>query len=500
MKIQFDKKYVQIGIIALIIVLSGILFTYLLFHGASVNAMLNVFFDIMTPIFIGLVLAYILNPIMGYIEKHIFFRIFEKINIKFGEKGKKRVRVISLLITIILVAFIVYALIAMLVRQVIPSINNIIKNYHEYINNFIRWIQNISDSNPDISKIIVDYINKFSLEIEDWLQELVLPRTSDLIKSLSHGIIGGVRFLLDFIIGIIFSFYILCSKEIFTAQAKKIIYSLFKSETANTIITEIRFVNNTFIGFLSGKVLDSLIIGLLCFIGITLLNIPYAALISVIIGVTNLVPYFGPWVGAIPTTIFVLVVNISNPILALYFVIFILVLQQFDGNILGPKILGDSTGLSSFWVLFAIIVFGGLFGVIGMVIGVPVLAVIYDFVKRYINRKLVMKNLPTESAKYLTVGAINNNQFEEYVKPDNTNILSKPISLKSKKNKSNKAYSTDLNHTDYTKKNNDNKNKYYKNKHYNSKHDNYKHENYKHDSYKNDNGNGEDNSNTENNK
>ena len=169
----------------------------------------------------------------------------------------------------------------------------------------------------------------------------------------------------------------LASKERFAGQIKKVIYAVFERDTANITIRNFRFTHRTFIGFLPGKVIDSICIGILCFIGTSIMGTPYPALVSVIIGVTNIIPFFGPFLGAIPSTILIFVVDPMHPLNCVYFVIFVFVLQQFDGNILGPKILGDSTGLTGFWVIFAITLFGGLYGVLGMIVGVPIFAVIY---------------------------------------------------------------------------------------------------------------------------
>ena len=211
----------------------------------------------------------------------------------------------------------------------------------------------------------------------------------------------------------------MASKETFAAQGKKIIYAAFEKNSANSVLSSLRFVHRTFIGFFSGKVLDSIIICLLCFIGTTLLNTPYAALVSLIVGVTNVIPFFGPYLGAIPCAILILIVDLANPMSCITFVIFILILQQLDGNLIGPMILGDSTGLSGFWVIFSITVFGGLFGVGGMIVGVPVFAVFFAVVRGLVNRSLVKKSLPIQSDIYLNMESVNENgEFIERVEEE----------------------------------------------------------------------------------
>ena len=225
--------------------------------------------------------------------------------------------------------------------------------------------------------------------------------------------IGFLGSFWDFIIGFIISIYLLATKEVFAGQAKKGLYAFFERESANTIIRNLRFTHNTFIGFLSGKILDSIIIGILCFIGTSILRLPYAALVSVIIGVTNIIPFFGPFLGAIPSTILIFIVDPMHPLNCVYFVLFVLFLQQVDGNIIGPKILGSSTGLTGFWVIFAITLFGGLFGVPGMIIGVPLFAVIYAGIRAVFNNKLIKKNLPIESKQYEKLAYIDDEGLHE---------------------------------------------------------------------------------------
>ena len=202
----------------------------------------------------------------------------------------------------------------------------------------------------------------------------------------------------------LYHFYLYFRKQrTVCGPGKKIVYALFETDAANAIISDVRFTHRTFSGFMVGKVIDSIIIGIICFFGISMMDIPYAILISVIVGITNIIPFFGPYLGAIPSALLILMVN---PLQCLYFIIFILVLQQFDGNVLGPKILGNSTGLSSFWVIFSITLFGGLFGILGMIAGVPIFAVIYAGIKAFINQMLLQKKLPTDTSEYLDVGSI----------------------------------------------------------------------------------------------
>ena len=250
---------------------------------------------------------------------------------------------------------------------------------------------------------------------------MINNQLSTLVKQVSMSLLAFIKVLWDLVIGFIVSIYILGSKETFTAQGKKILYALLEEKRANGFIEDMRFVNTTFGRYISGKLLDSLMVGIICYMGMKMMDLPYAELISVIVGITNIIPYFGPYIGAIPSTILILMVD---PKQALYFVIFILILQQIDGNILEPKILGDSTGLSGFWVIFSITIFGGLFGVLGMILGVPLFAVLYALVGRRFQKMLLRKNMPAETEKYLNLDRVEEKTMIEILE-ENTGDKSK---------------------------------------------------------------------------
>ena len=412
MKININNKYVKWGITAFCVVAASLCFYYLIFHISSFLANLNKLVNIIMPVLIGLIIAYLLTPILNTLEKSVLNPLLDRTKIKKTEKRDRWVRGIGVILTSLLLILILYMLVGMLVSQIVPSIQNIVKDFNTYAKDFTSWLNKLLEDNPDLRNYILPQVNNLSKELEDWLADTAnwLSRSGEVLKTVSMSILSILKFLWNFVIGFIISIYVLCSKETFASQSKKIIYAVFERSTANTVLRGIRFVHRTFGGFISGKLLDSLIIGLLCFIGTTLLNMPYAMLVSVIIGVTNIIPFFGPYLGAIPSAFLILLVDLSHPQKCLYFIIFILVLQQFDGNVLGPKILGDSTGLSGFWVIFAITVFGGLFGIPGMIIGVPIFAVIFASVKYSVNRSLHKKELPITSSLYLEMDSIDENK------------------------------------------------------------------------------------------
>ena len=250
---------------------------------------------------------------------------------------------------------------------------------------------------PEAKLMVDSWINNFTDNAIKFATDTILPEYSSIATRISEGVLGVVNVIKNFFIAIIICVYFLNSKDTFAAQIKKIILAVFKKDTAEEIMSGAAFTNKTFGGFINGKIIDSIIIGIICFIVMTIFGWEYTLLISCIIGITNIIPFFGPFIGAVPSALLLLMVDYKQ---CIYFIIFIFILQQFDGNILGPKILGDSTGLASFWVLFAVLVGGGLFGFIGMVIGIPVFAVIYAYCSRAVNSRLRKRGFTTDVADY----------------------------------------------------------------------------------------------------
>ena len=413
MKFKINNKYVRWGLTAFLVLACAILFYYFVFHGNNIMAALKTITNILMPVVVGLAMAYLLSPVLNFIEQKILFPLCDKIGIKNSRRRSGVVRGISVFLTAFVFLAMIYMLFYMLISQLVPSIQNIVNNFDRYTGNVMNWINKILDDNPDVRNYAISTINQYSQQLDNLMTKLssnaiVLLQT---VTSTASNILG---MLWDFIIGFIISIYVMISKEKFIAQSKKMIYSIFERNTANIIIRNFRFTHRTFIGFLGGKIADSIIIGILCFIGVTLMKTPYGALISVIIGVTNVIPFFGPYLGAIPSAFLVLIVDPLHPLNCVYFLIFILILQQFDGNFLGPKILGSSTGLTSFWVIFAITLFGGLFGIVGMIIGVPIFAVIYAAIKSLVNTALLKKQMPIESNKYENLEYVDDEGFHNF--------------------------------------------------------------------------------------
>lgn len=403
MKIKFEKKYVEIGIVSFLVIAASLLFYYFLFHHTTLFSAISNVIRIISPIIYGFIFAFLMTPVLNYIEKKIVKVLFVKWKIDIVKK-KKMIRAISLILTIVFVVAVFYGFFSMIIPRVKDSIINIISQFDTYISNFEKWLDDFFSTNPNVAETFDDFMDKYAPEISAFLQENVLGKVEVLVKSVSLNVLGVVKVVWNLIIGFIISIYVLASKETFAGQSKKIVYAIFHKKNANNIVEAGRFINKTFMGFISGKIIDSAIIGCLCFIGTTIIGTPHALLVSVIVGVTNIIPFFGPFLGAIPCILLILIIE---PIQALYFVLFILFLQQLDGNVIGPKILGDSTGLSGFWVIFAITLFGGLYGVGGMIIGVPFCAIVYAGVRMLVHNRLEKKALNPETENYVTLEKVN---------------------------------------------------------------------------------------------
>ncbi len=414
MKIQFSNKYVKWGTTIVIVFCTCLLFYYTLFHVEKIKTFLESLYGIFMPILFGAIMAYLLTPTLNWIEKSILTPVMRRLNILNMKKTKGIMRALSIIITSLLYYLIIQIIISMLLSQIIPSLQNLISNYDTYVYNFTSWLDDLISKYPQFEVYATNIIDKYSTELTTFIYDTVLSKTNDLIKTVSLSVISILKVLWNFVLGFIIAIYLLASKEKFSNQSKKIVYAVFKRDKANVLLNNFRFAHNTFIGFIIGKVIDSIIIGLLCFTGTSLLQTPYAALVSVVVGVTNIIPFFGPFIGAIPSAILVLVVDPTHPLNCVYFIIFILFLQQLDGNLIGPMILGDSTGLSSFWVIFAITVFGGIWGIPGMIIGVPVFAIIYAAIKSNVNQSLVKKELSPNTDHYTNIECIDDDGIHTY--------------------------------------------------------------------------------------
>lgn len=409
MKFRWDKKYLYWGITGFVILAAAILFYYLVFHTTKMLEIISSFFKICSPIIYGFILAYLLTPICTFFERKILYPIYVFFHIDTKRtKTRRRIRTLAILLTIFLTIYVLYIFFSIVLKEVITSIQSIVLQSPIYINNLKTWFEHTLSMDKSLESTVSNLITTYSDEFNNWLNGSLMPRLNIIIKEVSLSVLGVAKGLWNLIIGLIISIYVMASKETFAGQSKKIAYAFLSEENANNIISDFRYANKTFGSYISGKIIDSVIMGFLCFFFMKVLKLDYQILISVIIGVTNVIPFFGPFLGAIPSALLILMINPMN---GLKFIVLILILQQFDGNVLGPKILGDSTGLSSFWVIFSITIFGAYFGIIGMAIGVPVFALVYAAIKRKLNRMLNNKGLSTDTKEYMFLDKIEEKQM-----------------------------------------------------------------------------------------
>ena len=353
----------------------SIIFFFLIYRFDGFGDAISTLTGILMPFIYGAVIAYLLKPVCNTIEA--FLRRF------IPEKMKGLINALSVTFTILFGLLLIYALCMMIIPQLITSVTTLYYTAQANITKFMYWANHLEfiEKNEQIMELLNSAYAALNTNLDTWIKNTLLPSMQNILSGAALGVLNVVVVLKNLIIGIIVAVYMLASRKRFVQQGKMVLYSVVKPRWASLITEEVKYADRMFGGFINGKILDSAIIGLLCYIGCLIFKFPSALLVSVIIGVTNVIPFFGPFIGAIPATLLIL---IQNPIKALWFVLFVLVLQQVDGNIIGPKILGNTTGLSSFWVLFAILLFGGLWGFVGMIIGVPLFAVIYDVVKKLV--------------------------------------------------------------------------------------------------------------------
>lgn len=394
MKINYNTPYFKWGITAFIVLSGAILFYFIVFRMTGLIYGVENLLRILMPFIYGLVMAYLLCPVYNFFTGRLFYFTSKPL----GQARALTVsRILSTAGTMAIAFIIAGGLVSLVLPQMLESLISLVKTAPDSFAVLMKWAESRLSSNEEVNAALKMLMGDYTNRINEWLQEEVLPWLLTIAANVSNQLIDIARALKDFVIGIIICIYFLNSKDIFKAQTKKLSYALFSEKNAKILIKETNFINRTFSAFISGKLIDSAIIGMICFVTMTLFHMPYVMLISVIIGVTNIIPFFGPFIGAIPSIVILMTVD---PMKALYFLIFILVLQQVDGNIIGPKILGDSTGLPSFWVMFAILIGGGLFGFVGMIVGIPIFAVIYAYLTRWVNHVLARKNLPVDTAMY----------------------------------------------------------------------------------------------------
>ena len=396
------KKYAQIAFVAFVTFCCCILFFFFIYRYNGFASYWQKLMGILQPIIMGFVIAYLTNPIMMFLEKHLLTFLRPRMK---SEKTKKTARTLGTVGALLFFVLMIFLLLDMMIPELIKSVQNLVTSLPKEANDFVAWIQDVLSGDSKLAELLGTGVFSMTDYVENLIQGEFLPMVNKYFSSITTGVItittgvfGVLRVFFNFVVGLVIAIYLLLGKETFIGQGKKMVYTLFSPKQGNRVIHVVRVTDKMFGGFISGKILDSAIIGVICYIGLVIMGIPYSLLVAVIVGVTNVVPFFGPYVGAAPS--FVLIA-LAEPVKGLYFLIFIVVLQQIDGNIIGPKILGESTGLSSFWVVFAILVGGGLFGFLGMLLGVPAFAVIYYLIREIAAYILRRRRLPEDTREYI---------------------------------------------------------------------------------------------------
>ncbi|MBQ9664203.1 MAG: AI-2E family transporter [Oscillospiraceae bacterium] len=413
-RFNWDKRYLYWGITAFCVIAASLLFYFAVSKLSVLGGALSTLVRILAPFIWGLVISYLLSPLMGVVERRMFLPLSRRLYRKSKKNsGKGFARAMSVLFSEIVLILILVALVYLILPQMLGSVQTLIQNSGTYLDNLSSWASGLFKDYPLLDQYVGNMLESFNTNLGNWVQTTLLPQLGNLVTSVTSGVYGVAKSIYNLVIGIIVSIYLLNDKEGFIAAVKRLSYSVFSVEAAERIRVGLNFVDKTFMSFLNGKLLDSLIIGIICYIVCSILQMPYTLLVSVIVGVTNIIPFFGPLIGAIPSALIILMVN---PTKCLIFVIFVIILQQIDGNIIGPRILGNSTGITGFWVIFSIILGGGLFGFWGLLLGVPVFVVLYSLANSLIVKKLKRSDLPWELKEYKEL---------EYIDPSTLQVVKK---------------------------------------------------------------------------
>ncbi|MBR3584804.1 MAG: AI-2E family transporter [Oscillospiraceae bacterium] len=397
-RFNWDKRYLYWGVTAFCVIAAALLFYFAVGNITVFGNAVSRLVSILAPFIWGLVICYLLSPLMRSVENRLFLPLARKLYRKNKKNdGRRFARALTVVFCEIVLILVLVALVYLIIPQMLSSVQTLISNSGVYVDNLSKWADGLFENYPVLDDYLGGFLDNFNTNLGNWLETKLLPRVGSVVTSVTSGVYGVAKSIYNLIIGIIVSIYLLSDKEGFVAAVKRMTYSVFSVETADRLRSGLNFVDRTFMSFLNGKLLDSLIIGIICYIVCSILKMPYTLLVSVIVGVTNIIPFFGPLIGAVPSALIILMVD---PTKCLIFIIFVIILQQIDGNIIGPRILGNSTGITGFWVMFSIILGGGLFGFWGLLLGVPVFVVIYSLVTSLIVKKLKRNDLPWELEDY----------------------------------------------------------------------------------------------------
>ena len=402
--------YFKWGLTAVAVIVIALVISLIFSKLGIIATAISTIISTVSSVLYGVVMAFLMAPVydrIGIWVGEILSSLFPK-----WKKSDKYAKMIATLACLVILILVVCALIMMIIPELVNSITNVISYAPSGTQNLEAWLKDILNKNPNLEKLIIGNYLDISARLSDIATTTVLPNVNTYIKNLSSGVINALGVVVNIIIGLMVMMYLLNMKTTLASQAKKIVYAVAGVKIGNEIVTEARYIKNMFEKFIVGKIIDSIIIGIINYVFMAIIHMPYALLISVVVGVTNVIPFFGPFIGAIPSIILLLLIS---PVTALQFAVWILILQQVDGNIIGPKILGQTTGLPSFWVLFSILLFGGLFGIVGMIIAVPTWAIIYRTISRLSEHFLKKKGLEPDSKHYMDLDHIDE-ETKKYIK------------------------------------------------------------------------------------
>ena len=395
-----DKRYFKWGLTALVVIFISILLVVIFTNLPGFFALLTSIGKILSPLITGVVIAFLLNPLVNFVDCRLGPILEKKLK---TQTAKNLSRAAGIVMALIVAGILVYGFFAMLLPQLYESVTNIVDNAGTYFNSIETWATNILEDNPEIQGYVDKGLEQLRGFIENWVTTTFLSDMSKLVTTVSTSVFAVIKSLTNFIIGLVASIYMLWSKDTFRAQTKKIMVATMRPSAADRLLALGRNAYRIFNGFIIGKLIDSAIIGVLCYIGCSVLKMPFTALIATIVGVTNIIPFFGPIIGAVPSGFLILLVD---PLKAFYFVIFVIVLQQLDGNVIGPKILGNTVGISGFWVLASITIAASIFGFAGMLLGVPVFALLYVIISDSVNARLRKKQHSTVTEDYRDIQTV----------------------------------------------------------------------------------------------
>lgn len=393
-----DNKYYQLGLTIFMVIGACILLTFIIFNIDKIWKFLGTIVGLFSPFIIGFVFAYLLNPIVIFFKKNVFDKFVKK---------DKVANNLSLLTTCVIFLTLTIILFNSIIPALLKSIQSLVVNMPTYIKDIKDYLIAKTDSSG-----LAEAINANYSTINESLNSMInnfLPKLEDMITIVSNGLFGAVKVVFKVFMGFVISIYYLSDKDNFVAGTKKLIYSIFGVKVANHIMDNARHTNDIFGNFIVGKLLDGFTIGFITFIFLTILGFSdYALLIGVTVGLTNMIPYFGPYIGTIPSALLILMDEVhGGGKMCIIFIIFIIALQQIDSYVIEPNLCGSKTGLKSFWVLASILFFGDAFGIIGLLLGVPVFALIYGYVHNLVTIRLEEKNLPSETKDYIDLERIN---------------------------------------------------------------------------------------------